>query len=316
MARTRSYLNRKELAEKFPALENILALELEPWSGESVRFDRVTVRVEPASRELLFRRGANVALGRDRRYLFNKKQGNGKRVGRRGEYLFAVDGEHRVANCLIWPQDNPERRRAGDPFVREIFFQEDPGGGPLFEQVAYLVWVTVEECYAPTERGTFGELCGRTAIVTVFPSPTGGFRRLYDEANYEEDLYLNNRIITEPFALNDPNIVTIRERLSELCRLFQENVYENGLRTLIADGGASRLSNRYGAVLLTCDAGAGPRRFVLETPGCWIGLGLGSRGELVIRSVGGTLASLRTMIETVVEIWSTEPQMRYLYPAG
>jgi hypothetical protein len=106
----------KKLIKQFPFIQTILSQDLEPARYEHRGEDSVvnllddlTIRVQRADGDLMFRQAHNVGLG-DGSFIFNMGGKHQKCVGREAEYIFAIGHDNTIINRLNWPRNREERR--------------------------------------------------------------------------------------------------------------------------------------------------------------------------------------------------------------
>jgi len=295
---------------------------MEPLHGnddDDCAIDDLSIHVETADGTLMFRRAENVGLRENSCIFFL----DGKRKGqvmKQGEYLFAVDANGKILNRLDWPRNEHDRRnQKGEVYGYHVFWKsryQSHFEEPLFDETKYLVWIKIQ-CWhkdskddsAPPYR--FGEFKDRLVDITIYQKPEGGFDKLKQDSNFAEHLYLDEKLIIRAALERNIDILILESRLTELCRLFQDDVYQNGMKEILDQGNVRGASGRFGNVEVLCAEMCGYDRVVLEDKNCWISFQLrpGS-SNLYVLGMGGTLPQLRNVIKTVVKVWSSDPKSR------
>lgn len=311
--------NRK-LLKRYPFLTGIINVDMEPF-GTPFRntVHDLTIRFEKADGDLMFRRADNVGLA-DKSCIFSTRENRKGQVMRRGEYLFAVDDQNQFINRLSWPRNDEERQETGAVYGYAVLWgtrhSKEHYSNSNSDQVKYLVWVTVEAWHQDTRNddipgGRFGELCDRSLYITVYGAPKCGFAELQHRASLAENLYLENRIFLDAVFEHNREITVIGGRLDELCRLFQDEVFFNGMKDAFDKGRCRGASGHFGPVKVLCAEMCDYNRIQLEDATSWISLQLRPEGKgLYVLGMGGTLPQLRHLIKTVVKLWNEKPELR------
>jgi hypothetical protein len=229
----------QELIGQYPFVADILSARLEPYDGDGgVKVDDLTIKIEKADGDLMFRRADNIGLG-DNGFAFQMKGNRKDQVMRRGEYAFAVDKKGRIINRLNFPRNDEERRRSLDEvYAWWVLWQSKElnasstgylHSGCLWKETKYIVWVTIEAWHTDTKNddqpeSRFGEFRDRAVHVTIYGEPSEGFEKLHENANVYENLWLDTRVMTRGVIDKDHDIVSIGGMLYEMCITFQDEV--------------------------------------------------------------------------------------------
>ena len=150
----------RQLIKQYPFVSDILSTGMEPYANiidEAKRVDDLTIRVEKADGDLMFRRANNVGLG-DSSCIFQFNGNRKNQVMRQGEYLFAIDSKGKIINRVNWPRNDEEKRKTGEVYgwsalwaVRSTSpFGKPSYTNPIWDKVEQLVWVTVEVWHTDT----------------------------------------------------------------------------------------------------------------------------------------------------------------------
>lgn len=293
--------------------------KIEGWVDSAMKIvDDLTIRVEKADGDLMFRQASNIGLG-DSSFVF---QFEGKRKGqvmRRGEYLFAIDGDGRIVNRVNWPRNDEERRATGEVYGWSALWATKNGGvysHPIWDEVKYLVWVTVEAWHLDTNNddapgSRFGEFCDRSVRITIYGEPRFGFKKLKERLSVYTNLSLNTRVMTHGVIDRNHDIVSMSGMLYEMCISFQDEVYFNGMKEVL-DGGKYRgASGQFGAVKVLCAEMCGYDRVMLEDSVSFVTFQLrpGSK-HMYVLGQRGTLPQIRNLVRTVVRMWREKPELR------
>lgn len=315
----------RDLIKQYPFVSGILSARMEPHDdkgGTSV--NDLTIRVEKADGDLMFRRASNFGLG-DSSCIFQFKGSRKNQVMRRGEYLFAIDGEGKIVNRVNWPRNDEEKRKADGElygwtalWTGRVTFANNKEGysNPIWDKVKYLVWVTVEAWHVDTKNddapgGRFGEFKDRAVHVTIYGAPDQGFEKLQEESSVYSNLSLDSRLMTRGVIDKDHDIVSIGGMLYEMCITFQDEVYFNGMKDVL-DGGKFRgASGQFGSVKVLCAEMCGYDRVMLEDSASYVTFQLrpGSK-HMYVLGQQGTLPQIRNLVRTVVRLWNLKPELR------
>ena len=112
------------------------------------------------------------------------------------------------------------------------------------------------------------------------------------------------------FKNNKQEIVAISGQLTELGRLFQDEVYLKGMREVLDNGKVRGASGNLGPVRVLCAEMCGYERVMLENSSCWISLQLRPESKrMYVLGMGGTLPRLRDLVRTAVTMWA-KPEAR------
>jgi len=321
--------NRKLLTQ-YPFVDVILKRRMvpdAPWvSGsyeenmaDATHFDNLTIRVEKADGELMFRRADNVGQG-DYSCIFRTGSKHKGQVMRRGEYLFAVNATSQVVNRVNWPRNDAERKTMGEIYGWTVLWKTRTTDGfytnPIWNEVKYLVWVTVEAWHKDTgnddgPESRFGEFVDRSARVTIYREPDEGFEKLQDASNVYEHLRLDSRLMTRGMIDKDRDILMMTGMLGELCITFQDEVYFNGMKDILDRGDLRGASGQFGAVKVLCAEMCGYDRVTLEDNSSYVTFQLSPESKhMYVLGQNGTLPQIRNLVRTVVQMWREKPELR------
>ncbi|MFA5744995.1 MAG: hypothetical protein WC887_02170 [Candidatus Paceibacterota bacterium] len=292
---------------------------MEPLDGNGgTSVGDLTIKVEKADGDLMFRQADNVGLGDDT-FIFQMKGDHRDQIMRRGEYLFAIDGKGKIINRVNWPRNDKEHRTIGEVYGWSVLWATKHGkdhySNPIWDITKFFVWVTVEAWYMDTKndipKDRFGEFRDRSVHITIYGAPDCGFEKLQEQSCPAENLYLDSDVLMRATLINNHDIITIGGRLDELCRLFQDEVYFNGMKTVL-DGGEYRgASGQFGAAKVLCAEMCGYDRVMLEDSVCWITFQLRPDASMMyVLGMGGTLPQLRNLIKFVVKMWNDKIESR------
>lgn len=316
----------RELVAQFPFLAEILRTQIEPLGGkDGLQMDNLTIKVQKADGDLMWRRARNTGLG-DNSMFFCLSGKHKNHVGRSGEYVFAISRDNRVINRVNWPRNDNESENYGDVHAWNVLWRNkeksasgsnvfsDPFGG----EVKYMVWVRVETWHSDTHDtnsrkvgARFGELIDRSIEITIYGEPEGGFYKLLNESPLMNHLHLDTRVFTKALFEHNYHIIVIDGRLAELCTLFQDEVFFNGMKDIIDKGGVRGASGQLGYVKILCARMIGYDRVMLEGPDCWVTYQLRPESNtMYVQGMGGTLPSIRQLTKTVVKMWNGDPKNR------
>lgn len=304
-----------KLMKRYPFLVGLINEDMEPFSSPLINMAHdLTIKVEKADGELMYRKADNIGLG-ESSCLFAFKGDHKGHVARRGEYIFAIDENNKIINRVNWPRNNDEQRKAGEEiFAWSVLWGTKDGkasySNPIWSKVKYLVWVTVEAWYTDTKNdgalaGRFGIFHDRTVHITIYGRPKQGFEKLQDEASVYEHLRLDSRTMMEGALKKDHDIVTMGGMLYEMCISFQDEVYFNGMKEILDNGDVRGASGQFGSVKVLAAEMCGYDRVTLQDATSFVTFQLrpGSK-HMYVLGQDGTLPQIRHLVHTVVRMWS------------
>ena len=307
--------NQKLIAQ-YPFLEGIIGAPLDPVTPDAFDGDTVsdlTIKFEKADANLMYKQGKNTGLENRNGSSSWSMPMEGPRdgqAGKRGHFLFAVDHSGAIINELDWKNEKSKEPIFSWHVLWGQKFGPDHFSENLYDQVKYLVWVTVEAWYEfikGFEDTPFGDFIDRTMAVTVFTAPEQGFSKLQEEANVFEHLWIDNDVIMRGSMRNDHNILYITGMLAELCHQFKTDVYDNGMQEIADSHPKHRIaaSGQFGPVEVLVAEMCGYERIQLDTDTCNISFQIrpGSTSAYVY-GTQGRLPQLREMVRTVIHYWN------------
>lgn len=300
----------EKLLKQYPFLTLILKAPMEPFGPDrSKAYNDLTIKVERADHDLMFRQADNIGLV-DNGFFGYLKGPRASHNGKRGEYLFAIDAEGRFLHRTSWPRNREEERTMGKVYGWNVLWATKTVRGfsdPIWNKTEFLVWVTVEAFYKATGdmESPFGEFIDRTIEVTVYRKPACGYEKLNLEANVYENLYLTSTILTQAVFDKDFDLITIGGQLAELCRLFQDEVYFQGMKEILDKGDVRGASGTFGPVKVLVAEMCGYDRAMLQDDSSWVSFQLRPEAkQMYVLGMGGTLPQIRRLVKTVVSMWA------------
>lgn len=320
----------QQLIKQYPFVSDILKQWMQPFAGGNkpggiLHVDDLTIKVEKADGDLMFRRADNVGLG-DSSCIFQLKGNRNGQVMRRGEYAFTTDKDGKIINRLDFPRNDEERRKSLDEVYawwvlwksRELNASGTGylHSGCLWKETKYIVWVTVEAWHTDTKNddepgSRFGEFLDRSVHITIYGEPDCGFEKLQEQSSLVENLFLDSRVIMRGAGKGDSDILCISGRLDELCRLFQDEVYFNGMKEVLDKGECRGAFGQFGSVKVMCGKLCGYDRVMLEDADSWISFQLRPDSKtMYVLGMAGTLPRLRSLVKSVVKLWNEKPELR------
>ncbi len=200
----------QKLIARYPFLTEVMQQPLHPVAPTEglLQIDDLSIQVEKADAFLMYRQAINTGLEEDRRWSSWIAALEGPRDGQagcRGEYLLAIDHEGKIINQLKWPRSRFEDDAKQPVYGWHVFWTKTTKGAdgstcytdPVWDQVKYLVWVTVHTWYTfvkDFKDKPFGDFIERTMQVTIYTAPKQGFESLEEEANVYEHLHQNSAV--------------------------------------------------------------------------------------------------------------------------
>lgn len=293
---------------------------------QKAHLDDLTIKVEVADGELLFRRPRNTGvsidtiMGReeDHSWTFAFEGKHKSHVGRVGEHLFIVYKSGDIKRHC-W-RDIHSKPHDLATYPRYAFWTRTGHTWytkPKWDEVEYLVWVTVQAWYnenpSDGESSRFGDLVERSAHVTIYREPKQGFQKLDDDSSETDFLRLDMRTLTTAYANDDRNLLIVSGRVDELCQLFMDDVWNNGLLDAFNGIDGRGMSGKLGDADVRVYYIAGRNVVTLEDQISQITFkGDSSDNYLGTHSMDGTLPQLRNLVKTVVRQWDEGPAKREL----
>jgi hypothetical protein len=323
----------QKLIKQYPFIAAVLATPMEPFGmrfypSDNFRarsqVDDLTIRVEKADGDLMYRRAHNVGLG-ESSCIFQFKGNRDEQVMRRGEYLFAIDYNGEIINHVDWPRNAEEQRELdGEVYGWTVFwtgrtrFANGSLGytDPVWDKVQYLVWATVDAWHDDTRDddapdGRFGEFRDRSIRLTVYSEPEQGFKQLHEDASVYTNLLLDSDVMMRGVIKKDHDIVSISGMIYEMCVTFQDEVYFNGMKDVLDNGEVRGASGQLGSVQVLCAEMCGYDRVMLQDDASWVTFQLrpGSK-HMYVLGQNGTLPQIRNLVRTAVRTWNNKPKAR------
>lgn len=331
----KSSRKNQELIEKFPFVTDILLTEMKPLdpSTDCVdvenRIDDLTIRVQKADRDLMYRKANNVGLVDSSLCFFSSGNHKGQ-VMKQGEYLFAIDGIGRITNRVNWLISDKKNKPAGDVYSWSVFWSsrsQFPNGewgysDPIWNSVKYLVWVTVEAYYVDTKNdeltgGRFGEFLYHSISITIYGEPDEGFEKLTKNANVYENLFLDNQTVMTGCFEKSLSITRMLGMLDEMCLTFQDEVYFNGMQQMFNKGEYRGASGQFSAVKVLCATLCGYERVTLEDHSSEVSFQLRPDSkQMYVIGQSGTLPQIRNLVRTVTRLWNQKPELREMFKSN
>lgn len=298
----------KKLIAQFPFLIKILNEEMEPYGEPLLNgFDEFSVKVQYADGDLMYRVADNIGLGENSYCYSEKKEGQ---IMKKGEYLFAIDDQGNILRRVSWPRNREERSMVGAVYGRNSM-RKIPDNRELEEyigdKVKHLVWVTIGAWHIDTHKDTFpgerfGRFVSRDIQIVIYQEPKCGFDKLYEDSNVFDNLRLNREVLDRGFFRKNSDILQIMGNLDELCRLFQDDVFDNGLKDMIERKCAGGISAMLGSVKVS----AALDRIEIQDSVSLLLIGVyPDSGRLRFVVQDGTLPQLRNLVKTVVRYWNS-----------
>lgn len=322
--------NRK-LIKQFPFIEHILKLPMLP-NGTNLRLEKdprcvdgLTIRVQKADGDLLFRQARNTGLG-DHSMIFSMEDDRKDQVMRKGEYIFAIDDRNAIINRLDWPLNDQQTARRYPVYARNVFWATTSLDGntlsnPIWNKVAYLVWVTVETWHKDTKvdgepESRFGECLERNVEVTVYGKPSCGFKELEEKSSIWSNLRLNQHVTTRSIIDKDVDLLQILGCQWELCKFFQEEVWDKGMKQAYDQFKTRGASGQFGSTEVLVAEMCGYHRVMFQNRSCWISFQLRPGAiDMYVLGQDGTLPQLRQLVRSMVLMWIQHPECHVNFKA-
>lgn len=319
----------QRLIRQYPFILDILSETMEPYASlggkikEVTHVDDLTINIEKADGDLMFRQANNVGLG-DLSFVSSRKSNRENQIMRQGEYFFAINCEGKIVNRVNWPRNDEEwvnvSAARGETYGWSVFWTGQstfPSGNPCFtnpiwDSVNYLVWVTVKAWYH-VENDNF-RFHDRLVQVTIYKKPDRGFEKLQKEADVYTNLCLNTGMMMRGMFNKNYDIMSIGGMLYEMCITFQDEVYFNGMKAIL-DGGEFRGAfGQFGSVKVLAAKTCGYDRVMLEDFASYITFQLRPNSRhMYVLGQQGTLPQIRNLVRTVTRMWNQNPELRAVF---
>lgn len=323
----------RALRQQYPFVDKLLSEKyvLEPYGApEQNRVDDLSITVQRADGDLLFRRADNIGLG-DHAFLAEVTRRRRNQLGRRGEAIFAIGDHGQILNQLRWPRNPDDHPKVvADPkhgqFAREVFngghrrYVAETGSMPwvdsYLEETHCLVWVTVETWHLKTGKhdqpgDQFGELQERTMAITIYLAPREGFLALATRARLEDHLQLNTRVLCTAALNKNMEEWRLGGNLDELVFWFAELAYLRGIRQFL-NTHLWGTTLHCGPVRLLAKQGNNNHRMILLCGGDWLHLKRDLTNpdhDLRVLDFKGTIPRLRAMVLQAANTMASNPTL-------
>lgn len=310
----------QKLIKQFPFVTDILSAKMEPTDGQGKsRVDDLTIRVQKADGDLMWRRANNIGIGDDSS-IFNPSGNRRGQVMRRGEYLFAINNSGKIINRVDWPRNIEERRATGEIYGQSALWSrrdiirkgETCYSNPIWGETEYLVWATVEAWHENSKNpdapnGVFGKFHDRSVYITIYGKPIEGFEKLEKESDMFTNLSLDEDTILFGIVEKNENIIRMVGMLDEMCITFQDEVYLNGMQRMLDGKGYWRMLDKQGNVIITCTGPYSSKYITLRDSASMVKF-VQHRGSdrLYLQGQWGTLPQIRNLVRTVVRMWQNQ----------
>lgn len=297
------------MRKQFPFLETVLDLPMDPQGGnEGTQIDELTIKVERADGDLLFRTAQNYGTLGERGVLISVEGPHKGTVSKQGEHLFAFSKDGELINTLA-----QKRTDFGSPIYAEQIFwtliQDNWRTGPLFGDIAKLVWVTVNAYYEDTGNSDdrFGKFLERTVSVTIYQPPEEGFLKLEQDSRIEDHLLVTNNVLMQAALHPDKQIAAISARFCELAELFYHSVYTKGMEDALEKAEWKGCSGTFGDVSVKAVWGLHMVGVELSSPNADVEFRISDGSKVMFAgSVYGKLSEIRQLVIDVIIGWQNE----------
>ena len=305
----------QKLISQYPFLTEIMSLSLRDQPFETCYdIDDLTIKYQKADGDLMYRYAQNIGHFNTACVVTNRKNV----VARRHEYLFAIDASDTIIRELEWPKSFYDLPRKSDMvYAWQVFWRQRRDKSftdPIHDKVKYLVWVTVLSWYTQTRDpdSPFGDFKSRDMQITIHGAPNRGFKQLDEASCIEQNLYLTDNL-RDHVLCEDPAMHKINGHLAELCRWFQDDVFDTGLKDALDKLKGGGISAHIGSITLLAAKQSGYYRVFLEDGRSHVTYQCRpDQDEMYTLSVGGTLPSIRNLTKSVIRAWQ-DPQKRTLF---
>ena len=284
---------------------------MEPQGTPSNDIDDLTIKVEKADGDLMYRTADNVGVHGQGGAIYATKGPKKGQVCKQGEHFFAFSEDGTMLNKLGYSGDlfNDSRKPV---YGNQIFWTEVNGdrlSGAIFSETAFLVWVTVRAWYEDTGRSDepFGKFVERTLHVTVYMPPKKGFLKLEKESRLEDHLVITNRVRMDAALSQDNRVGGVSEHLNELAEMFYACVYSKGMEDALEKAEWKGCSGTFGGVSVKAVWGFQRIGVELSNDKAEIELHIHDDSKLMYAgSVYGRLPEIRQLVIDAIFGWQDE----------
>jgi len=315
------------LRQQYPFVDQILKQAMEPFRVESadqkggIFVDDLTIKVERADGDFLYRRGRNTGLGEDS-FTFYMRGKHKDHISKCGQYVFAIDRDYKILNRLNFPRNREAAR--GQSTVHAFYVmwtsQSDDGrllSNPIHDKTAYLVWVDVKTYHKNTGNddgsdGRFGECLERSVAITIYLPPKEDFKKLEENSSHWSNLRLDSDILIKAIFENNHDITQMNGCLWELCKFFQDEVWDKGMKQAFEqfeNDGVRGASGQFGTTKVLAAELCDYHRVMLQNDDCYISFQLRPGAiDMYVLGEDGTLPQLRQLVRSMVLMWIQQPE--------
>ncbi|MES3031124.1 MAG: hypothetical protein V4697_01785 [Patescibacteria group bacterium] len=321
----------RSLIKQFPFIDNILKTEMVPLGTnirlqkESTSVDNLTIRVQKADGDLLFRQAQNSGLG-DHSFIITTEESRKSQVMRVGEYLFAIDDHNTIINRLEWLFNENQSGKRYPVYAKNVLWATKNADAsslsdPIWDNVAYLVWATVSTWHTDTgvnnePESRFGECLERNIEITIYGKPDCGFRKLDEKSSIWSNLRFNSRVMMRAVMDKDTDLLQMLGCQWELCKFFQEEVWDKGMKQAYDQFKTRGASGQFGSTNVLVADMCGYHRVMFQNNTCWISFQLRPGGtDMYVLGQDGTLPQLRQLVRSMVLMWIQSPECRENFKA-
>lgn len=309
----------KKLRKQYPFLESILSMALSPQAGNrGAQINDLTIKVKRADGDLLYREAQNRGCLGNNTITDCTNESRKGQVVKRGEHCFAFSKDGEELNNL--PHDDGSVPAGLPVYVEQIFWKRITGNsrtGPIFEDVKFLVWLTVEAYYKDNgdKENPYGEFVDRTLEVTIYKEPKAGFFNLYRNSRLEDHLFLSNKVFMRDAVRRERQLDTLTTRLQELADIFYESVYTQGMEEILEAVDFKGCSGEFGGVSVKATWGLGRVGVGLSNSEIDIEFNIIDETKVMyMNSVYGRLPAIRKLVMNVIQAWTDEEARKTFGP--
>lgn len=291
-----------KLMEQYPAVKMLHLYTVRKGAEPAI----VTVRVQRADPSLMYRQADNVEG--DGHYVCR----DGGQSGTRREYAYAVSDNGRLWRRLSWSVFDKH-------YVKDLFNES-----VRFDRVGYIIWVTHYDWYEKVgkkdeDRGVHhGAHIEWEAHYVIYLPPDEGFEHLYHRADVTKNVELTEKSLTSGLINKERPFELASERLAQLARWFEREVFAMGELGLIIDKSKNKgMSGEFDGVSLRSFVMCGRLMMTFEAPNpddpnlrdtfTIIGDEHATAPQFGWRSIAATADRASEMVNKVIQAWKKIP---------
>ena len=122
-------------------------------------------------------------------------------------------------------------------------------------------------------------------------------------------LCLTQDVYTKALVDKDTSLLQIYGCLWELCKMFQEEVWDKGMKMAYDSFSTRGASGSFGGAEVLVAEMCDYHRVMFQDSSCWISFQLRPGGiDMYVLGQNGTLPQLRRLVRGMVKMWMMQPE--------